>query len=83
LRIPFGEAGQAVKGLRQSVTKRGILGAKGKTLLGVADYLYRNRARRRYDDYLAQGWPIAGDPVEGACKNPIKDRMERVCGIRL
>ncbi len=29
------------------------------------------------DDYLANGWPIASGPVEGACKNLIKDRMER------
>ena len=31
----------------------------------------------RYDQYLASGWPIASGPVEGACKNLIKDRMER------
>ena len=31
----------------------------------------------RYDEYLARGWPIASGPVEGACKNLIKDRMER------
>ena len=64
-------------GIRQSVTKRGLFGAKRKTLCGVADYLHRNRARMRYDEYLAKGWPIASGPVEGACKNLIKDRMER------
>jgi hypothetical protein len=31
----------------------------------------------RYDEYLAKGWPITSGPVEGACKNLIKDRMER------
>ncbi len=31
----------------------------------------------QYDEYLANGWPIASGPVEGACKNLIKDRMER------
>ena len=31
----------------------------------------------RYHEYLAKGWPIASGPVEGACKNLIKDRMER------
>ena len=30
-----------------------------------------------YNEYLAKGWPIASGPVEGACKNLIKDRMER------
>jgi hypothetical protein len=77
LRILFGEVSQVVKGLRQSVTKRRLFGAKRKTLLGVANYLHHNRARMRYDEYLAQGWPIASGPVEGACKNLIKDRMER------
>jgi hypothetical protein len=77
LRILFGEVGQVVKGIRQSVTKRQLFGAKRKTLLGIADYLHHNRARMRYDEYLAQGWPIASGPVEGACKNLTKDRMER------
>jgi hypothetical protein len=77
LRILFGDVGQVVKGIRQSITKRGLSGAKRKTLLGVAGYLYRNRAQMRYDEYLALGWPIGTGPVEGACKNLIKDRMER------
>jgi len=65
---------QVVKGLRQSVTKRELSGPKRSTLLGVAAYLYRNRGRMRHDQYLANGWPIASGPVEGACKNLIKDR---------
>jgi hypothetical protein len=76
-RILSGEVSQVVKGLRQSATKRRLSGAKRSTLRKVADYLYRNRARMRYDQYLAHGWPIASGPVEGACKNLIKDRMER------
>jgi hypothetical protein len=52
LRILFGEVGQVVKGIRQSVTKRGSSGP-------------------------SKGWPIASGPIEGACKNLIKDRMER------
>jgi hypothetical protein len=77
LRILSGEVSQVVKGLRQSITKRSFSGAKRKTLQGVADYLYRSRTRMRYHQYLANGWPIASGPVEGACKNLIKDRMER------
>jgi hypothetical protein len=77
LRILSGHVGQVVKGLRQSITKRALSGARRKTLEGVADYLYRNRNRMRYDEYLANGWPIASGPVEGACKHLIKDRMER------
>ena len=77
LRILSGAVSQVVKGLRQSVTKRQLSGAKRSTLLGVASYLYRNRHRMRYDEYLANRWPIARGAVEGACKNLIKDRMER------
>jgi hypothetical protein len=77
LRILFGDTGQVVKGIRQSITKRALSGPKRKTLNGIANYLYRNRAYMRYDQYLANGWPIASGPVEGACKNLIKDRMER------
>jgi len=77
LRILQGDVDQVIKGLRQTVTKRRFFGAKRKTLLGVAEYFHRNRDRMRYDEYLAQGLPIASGSVEGACKNLIKDRMER------
>ena len=76
-RILEGHGSQVVQGMRQSVTKLGLTGNKGKTLSGVSNYLYRNRTRMRYDQYLAAGLPIASGPVEGACKNLIKDRMER------
>jgi hypothetical protein len=81
LRILEGKVAQVVKGLRQTVTKRKLFGSKRKTLLNVAAYFHRNRNRMRYHEYLAQGLPIATGPVEGACKNLIKDRMER-SGLR-
>lgn len=77
LRILSGDVGQVVKGLRQSVTKRRLSGAPQKTLQAVAAYFSKNRSYMRYDQYLSKGWPIASGPVEGACKNLIKDRMER------
>ena len=77
LKILYGEVSQVVKGLRQTVTKRRLRGERRKTLVAVARYLYRNRTRMRYDEYLAAGLPIASGAVEGACKNLIKDRMER------
>ncbi len=76
-RILCGMVSQVVKGLRQTVTKRRLTGQKAKTIRGVADYLYSNRERMRYDHYLANGWPIASGTVEGACKNLIRDRFER------
>jgi hypothetical protein len=76
-RILCGMTGQVVKGLRQTVTKRRLTGQKAKTIHGVCDYLYRNRERMRYDEYMRNGWPIASGTVEGACKNLIRDRFER------
>jgi len=76
-RILCGNVSQVVKGLRQTATKRKLTAAKAKTIRSVADYLYNNRERMRYDHYLANGWPIASGTVEGACKNLIRDRFER------
>ncbi len=76
-RILCGMTGQVVKGLRQTVTKRQLTAVKAKTIHGVCDYLYRNRERMRYDEYMRNGWPIASGTVEGACKNLIRDRFER------
>ncbi len=76
-RILCGMTGQVVKGLRQTVTKRRLTGQKANTIHGVCDYLYRNRERMRYDEYLRNGWPIASGTVEGACKNLIRDRFQR------
>lgn len=76
-RILCGTASGVVQGLRQMVTKHRLAGVKAKTVLDVAGYLYRNRRRMHYHAYLAKGWPIASGSVEGACKNLIKDRLER------
>ena len=77
LRLLEGKVSQVIKGLRQTVTKRRLIGSNRKTLLEVVTYFENNRDRMRYHEYLALGLPIASGPVEGACKNLIKDRMER------
>ena len=77
LRILRGEVSQVVKGMTQSATKHGLKGQKRKVIDDVAGYFLRNKHRMRYDEYLALGLPIASGAVEGACKNLVKDRMER------
>lgn len=72
-----GKVSQVVKGIRQSVTKRKLRGQRRKKAHAAANYLYRNREHMRYDIYLALGLPIATGTIEGACKNLVKDRMER------
>jgi hypothetical protein len=76
-RILEGGVSQVVKGLRQTVTKRRLTGSHKKDLLAVATYFHNNTPYMRFHEYLAAGFPIASGPVEGACKNLIKDRMER------
>jgi hypothetical protein len=77
LMILHGKCSQVVRGMRQSATKRGLKGRKRKAINEATAYLYRNRRYMRYNEYLAQGLPIASGAVEGACKNLVKDRMER------
>lgn len=77
LNILQGNVSQVVKGIRQMVTKRKIKGKKEKLLLNISGYYYKNKSRMRYNEYLAKGLPIASGSVEGACKNLVKDRMER------
>jgi hypothetical protein len=76
-----GKVGRVVGGLRQMATRRGLRGAARKTVRGVAGYFERNRARMKYDEYLAAGYPIGSGVAEGACRHPVKDRLERA-GMR-
>lgn len=77
LRLLQGGVSQVVKGLARSATARGFTGEKRKAIDGVRAYFRRNRSRMRYHEYLRDGLPIASGAVEGACRNLIKDRMER------
>jgi len=77
LRVLQGQAAGVIRGLREMATKRGLAGAKKRTLTTVCNYLEANLERMRYDEYLQAGYPIATGVVEGACRHLVKDRMER------
>ena len=81
LRILRGEAGYVIGGLRQMGTKHGLRGHRLAKLTTLCNYLSKNLARMRYDEYLAAGYPIASGVIEGACRYVVKDRMERA-GMR-
>ena len=38
---------------------------------------FSNRHRMQYDEYLSKGYPIGSGIAEGACRNLVKDRMDR------
>jgi hypothetical protein len=76
-----GKVRYVVGGLRQMMTKRELKGTRRKAVREVTAYFQRNRARMKYDEYLASGYPIGSGVVEGACRHLVKDRLERT-GMR-
>lgn len=72
-----GKVEGVVRGLRRLAKERKLSAAKKKALARICRYLYKNRHRMRYDEYLAKGYPIASGVIEGACRHLVKDRMER------
>ncbi|MCK6472710.1 MAG: ISKra4 family transposase [Planctomycetes bacterium] len=78
LELLRGQVGRVVGGWRQMLTKRGDrLSAPQKRALNKAiGYLDRHRHLMRYDQWLAQGFPIATGVVEGACGGLVKDRTD-------
>jgi hypothetical protein len=77
LRVLQGRADGVVRGMREMGTKRGLTGAKKKTLNKVCAYLTANLDRMHYHEYLSKGYPVASGAIEGACRHLVKDRMER------
>jgi hypothetical protein len=77
LKILQGRSDLVVRGLREMASKRGLSGAKKKTIASVCAYFDANRSRMHYDVYLAKGYPIASGAIEGACRHLVKDRLER------
>jgi hypothetical protein len=72
-----GRVETVIRGLRRLARQHGLSGSKKNTLRRICRYLYKNRRRMRYDEYLRAGYPIASGVIEGACRHLIKDRMER------
>jgi hypothetical protein len=72
-----GRVKAVIRALRRLAAVRGLKGMKKQALNRICGYLRKNRARMRYDEYLATGHPIASGVIEGACRHLIKYRMER------
>jgi len=76
LEILRGNAGQVAGGMRRKATKLGLSDKKRKNVDKCAGYLLKYKRYLRYDEYLADGLPIASGVIEGACRYLVKDRME-------
>jgi|CXWL01.1.fsa_nt_gi hypothetical protein len=76
LAVLSGRSSQVAAGIRRSATLRN-LSAKARVAADkCADYLLGYRAFLHYDEYLADGLPIATGVIEGACRHVVKDRMD-------
>jgi len=80
-RILEGKVGRVIGGLKQMGTKQKLSKSRQKQLSEAIGYLERNRHLMKYDEYLANGYPIGSGVVEGACRHLVKDRME-LTGMR-
>jgi hypothetical protein len=70
-----GKVKNVIAGLRTQACHQA--GAKRRTLRQVANYFANNREHMKYEEYLAQGYPIGSGVAEGACRHVVKDRMEQ------
>ena len=75
-RILEGKVGYVIGGLKQMDTKGNLNKGKRTQLAKVITYFENNRRFMKYDQYLANGYPIGSGVVEGACRHLVKDRME-------
>lgn len=76
-----GRAVHVAAGIRRSATMRGLLSKQREPADTCANYLLKYQDMMRYDQYLADGLPIATGVIEGACRYLVKDRME-ITGAR-
>ena len=76
-----GKVGYVIGGLRRLLATRGLSAERRRTINGCIRYYDNNRARLKYDEYLAAGYPIGSGVAEGACRHVVKDRMEQT-GMR-
>ncbi len=76
-----GRIGRVTGAFRQMAAKRKLKRPALQKLEEHLAYFENNRDRMKYDEYLARGFPIGSGVVEGACRNLVKDRMERT-GMR-
>jgi hypothetical protein len=72
-----GKVGYVIGVFRRIITIHKLRGAKRKAIEKTINYLDKNRQYLKYDEYLRAGYPIGSGVVEGACRNLVKDRMER------
>jgi hypothetical protein len=72
-----GQGEGVVAHMRQKGQEKGLKGNAKQELAKACNCLEKRLPQMRYDEYLKEGYPIAGGVIEGACRHYVKDRMER------
>ena len=81
LNLLSGRTMQVIDALRRLADAAETTASQQTVLTQVANYFARNAPYMHYDQYLADGWPIASGVIEGACRHLVKDRCE-LSGMR-
>jgi hypothetical protein len=71
-----GKVDYAVRNFGRLLGKLNPRSKKAAEVKRAIGYFRHNRNRMRYDEYLAQGYPIGSGAAEGTCRNLVKDRLE-------
>jgi hypothetical protein len=71
-----GGVGYVIGAMKQILSKRKLKGTKRKALMKAITYFEKHKQWMKYDEYLAEGLPIATGVVESACGSVVKNRME-------
>jgi hypothetical protein len=71
-----GGVGYVVGAMKQIISKRNLKGTKRKALEKAITYFEKHKQWMKYDEYLAEGFPVATGVVESACGSVVQDRME-------
>lgn len=76
-----GNSSNVAAGIRRSATLQGLAEKDRAGADACCDYLINKRPYLHYDEYLANGFPIATGVIEGACRHLIADRLD-ITGAR-
>jgi hypothetical protein len=76
-RILRGAVTGVLTGRRRRASQRHLSGSALKAVTTAGKYFEKNAQRRRYDEYLKAGYPMASGVSEGACRHVLKDRLEQ------
>jgi hypothetical protein len=77
LLILSGRTADVIQALQERIQDPSLSISQRQAVQSTVGYYQRNSPYMRYDQYLAQGWPIGTGVVEGACGHLVKDRMEQ------